>query len=43
VAGRIEDELGIPVVTSNQALVWRALRLAGCQLPVPGHGRLLQS
>lgn len=42
VAGRIEDELGKPVVTSNQAMVWRALRLAGCPLPVPGYGRLLQ-
>jgi maleate isomerase len=42
VAGRIEDELDKPVVTSNQAMVWRALRLAGCPLPVPGYGRLLQ-
>jgi maleate cis-trans isomerase len=30
------------VVTSNQAMVWRALRTAGCDTPVPGYGRLLQ-
>lgn len=42
VAGRIEAELGKPVVTSNQAMVWRTLRAAGCDLPVAGHGRLLK-
>jgi maleate isomerase len=41
VAGEIEEALGRPVVTSNQATVWRTLRAAGCGLPVPGHGRLL--
>jgi maleate isomerase len=39
----IEDRLGIPVVTSNQALVWQTMRQAGCALPVPGFGQLLQS
>ncbi len=42
VAGRIEAEIGKPVVTSNQAMFWRTLRLAGCELTVAGHGRLLQ-
>lgn len=42
VAGRIEAEIGRPVVTSNQAMFWRALRLAGCELTVDGYGRLLQ-
>ncbi len=37
----IENALGKPVVTSNQAMFWQALRTAGCDLPVPGFGRLL--
>ncbi|MDX1400473.1 MAG: Asp/Glu racemase, partial [Kiloniellales bacterium] len=40
-AAVLEDELGIPVVTSNQALAWHALRLSGCDKPVLGYGRLL--
>lgn len=39
-AQRIEDRLGKPVVTSNQAMVWRCLRLAGIPDTVPGYGRL---
>lgn len=39
-AQRIEDRLGKPVVTSNQAMVWRCLRLAGIPDMVPGYGRL---
>jgi maleate isomerase len=38
----IENALGKPVVTSNQAMFWQALRTAGCDLPVPGYGRLLR-
>ena len=41
VAGAIEEELGVPVVTSNQAMAWHALRLAGFDAEVPGFGRLL--
>jgi len=43
VVQRIEDEIGKPVVTSNQALAWHMLTLAG--LPTAGHGpgRLFQS
>lgn len=39
---QIERALGKPVVTSNQAMFWQALRTAGCDLAVPGYGRLLQ-
>jgi maleate cis-trans isomerase len=39
---RLERELGKPVVSSNQACLWRALRLAGVGEPVTGFGRLLR-
>lgn len=42
IAQALEDELGKPVVTSNQAMLWRCLRLAGIPDPIPGAGRLLQ-
>lgn len=41
VVQRIEDAIGKPVVTSNQALAWDCLRRAGIEGPVPGFGRLL--
>lgn len=37
----LEAECGIPVLTSNQVLLWRALRLAGNATRIPGLGRLL--
>ncbi len=37
----LERDLGKPVVSSNQAMLWRALRLAGVREPIPGFGRLL--
>ena len=37
----LEAELGLPVVTSNQALAWHALRALGLREPVQGFGRLL--
>jgi len=37
----LEGELGKPVITAVQAMMWRALRLAGYRQPVPGYGRLL--
>ena len=43
VAEHIEQIIGKPVVTSNQAMVWRSLRLAGYAQAVPGYGRLLSS
>ncbi|UWR78375.1 ectoine utilization protein EutA [Phaeobacter inhibens] len=39
---RIEDRLGKPVVSSNQAMIWRCLRLAGITDPVQGYGRLFE-
>ena len=38
---RIETRLGRPVVASNQALLWHALRLIGDDRPIPGFGRLM--
>jgi len=37
----LERDLGKPVITSNQASLWRALRLAGVRESIPGFGRLL--
>jgi maleate cis-trans isomerase len=42
VVGQIEEDLGRPVVTSNQAMFWRALRTAGCAEELDGHGQLLR-
>jgi maleate isomerase len=39
---RLERDLGKPVVTSQQASLWRALRLARIGDPVAGFGRLLR-
>jgi maleate cis-trans isomerase len=36
----MEDILDAPVVTSNQLVIWQALRLAGINDPIPGLGRL---
>ncbi|MBC7803790.1 MAG: hypothetical protein H7Y16_07920 [Candidatus Parcubacteria bacterium] len=38
----LERELGKPVVTTNQAILWKALTLAGVPDPVPGFGMLLE-
>jgi maleate isomerase len=40
IVAALEQALGKPVVTSNQALAWDALRLAGVDDPLPGRGRL---
>ena len=37
----LEDDLGRPVVTANQASLWRCLRLSGVQAKVSGYGTLL--
>ncbi|MGH6718521.1 MAG: maleate cis-trans isomerase family protein [Alphaproteobacteria bacterium] len=39
---RLEGRLGKPVLSSNHALYWHALRLAGVMDPVPGFGRLMR-
>jgi len=41
VIARLEDALGKPVVTSTQATLWHALRLAGIGDPIAGYGHLL--
>jgi len=38
----VEGQLGKPVTTSNHALSWHALRLAGCDDEIPGWGRLFR-
>lgn len=40
VIAALEDELGVPVVTANQVLLWQALSLTGVQEPVEGYGKL---
>jgi maleate isomerase len=40
---RLERDLGKPVISSNQALAWHALRIAGYKDAVPNFGRLLRS
>lgn len=37
----LERRLGLPVISSNQALFWHALQLAGCVHRPAGFGRLL--
>ena len=39
---RLEQETGIPVVTSTQSGLWGALRLAGVKTPIYGYGRLFR-
>ncbi len=38
---RIEDRLGVPVVTSNTAMIWNLLSKLGLKYSVKNHGRLL--
>jgi len=39
---RLESKLGKPVITSTQATLWHALRLAGITDPIAGYGQLLE-
>ncbi len=41
VVARIETQLGKPVICSNQAMMWDALRQAGINDKIPGFGQLL--
>lgn len=41
VIAALEAALARPVVTANQAGLWRCLRLAGAGAPIAGYGRLL--
>jgi maleate cis-trans isomerase len=38
----VERELGVSVMTSQQAIVWKALRTAGVTEPIPGFGCLFR-
>jgi maleate cis-trans isomerase len=38
----LEQDLKKPVISSNQASLWRALRLAGVRQPITGFGSLLR-
>jgi maleate cis-trans isomerase len=40
---RLERDLGKPVVSSIQACLWQALRVAGRRAAIDGFGRLLRS
>ncbi|WP_287290597.1 aspartate/glutamate racemase family protein [Mesorhizobium sp.] len=40
---RFEQELGIPVMSSSQALAWHALKLSKYAAPISGFGRLLDA
>jgi len=40
VAGEVEEELGKPITSSNHAMAWHCLRLAGIDDPLPQFGRL---
>ncbi|MEE9533782.1 MAG: aspartate/glutamate racemase family protein, partial [Acidimicrobiia bacterium] len=42
VAAQLEEDLGVPVVTANQAAFWAALRRLGLRDKVAGFGRLLE-
>lgn len=42
VAAEVEAELGKPVTSSNHAMAWHALRLAGIGEPMPRWGRLFE-
>lgn len=42
VVAEIEAELDLPVTSSNHAMAWHCMRLAGEQTPLPGFGRLFE-
>src|SRR3546814_19666242 len=42
VVAAIEERIGRPVVTANQAMIWGTLRAAGHVDPVDGFGRLFR-
>jgi maleate isomerase len=43
VIARLEDSLGKPVISSTQATLWHALRLAGIDDRIAGFGRLMEA
>jgi maleate cis-trans isomerase len=43
VVEELERELGKPVITSNQATAWAALRAVGYAAPIEGFGSLMRA
>jgi maleate cis-trans isomerase len=43
VADALEQGLGVPVVTANQAAIWASFRRIGIRKPIHGFGRLLSA
>jgi maleate isomerase len=43
IAEDVEQAIGKPVTSSNLALAWHCLRLAGVNDAIPGFGRLFRS
>jgi maleate isomerase len=39
----MEAEIGKPITSSNHAMAWHCLRLAGYDDPIPGYGRLFRT
>ena len=39
---RIEQDFGIPTISSNQAMLWNALRKVGVKASLPGYGQLME-
>lgn len=39
----LEDELGIPVLTTNLCNVWKSLQILGIRKPIFGKGKLLEA
>ncbi|WP_425082061.1 maleate cis-trans isomerase family protein [Ruegeria arenilitoris] len=42
VIARLEDAVGKPVISSNQAMLFQALQLLNIDEPIPGYGQLLE-
>lgn len=42
IIGKLENDIGRPVVTSNQATMWHSLGKMGFKEPIKGYGRLLE-
>lgn len=40
---KLEDNLGVPVIASNPAMIWCMLARLGCTYSIPGYGRLFSS
>jgi maleate isomerase len=42
IVAKLEAATGKPVISGNQALLWHALRLAGCPFQAGGYGRIFE-